>query len=90
MKPIKTGEVAPNVYAVSNRQVNFYLVGIDQKYIAVDAGASAGVSRRELEKLRINPEDVLSVFLTHTDSDRTGESGCFRRRRCIFQGGKSG
>ena len=49
MKPIKTGEVMPNVFAIATGMVNFYLVKAKQKYIAFDAGASASTG----EKLQI-------------------------------------
>ena len=79
MKPIKTGEVLPNVFAIVTSMVNFYLVKANQKYIAFDAGGSASTAIQELEKLIINPDDVDAVFLTHTDSDHTGAIGLFKQ-----------
>ena len=77
MKTTNTGEVIPNIYAVSNRQVCFYIVKTNQKYIAIDAGGNSDMSVQELNKLNITPEDVAAGFLTHTDSDHVAALGLF-------------
>ena len=78
MKPLKTSEVLPNIFAISNKQVNFYLIRLpNQKCIAFDAGASENLSLLELGKLSIKADDVTTVFLTHTDSDHVGAIGLF-------------
>ena len=77
MKTINSFEVLPDIFAVSNRQVNFYLVKMNQKYIAFDAGSSNKTSLNELTKLNIKPEDITAVFLTHTDSDHIAGIGLF-------------
>ena len=78
MKPISTSEILPSIFAISNMQVNFYLVGLpDRKYIAFDAGTSEKISMAELGKVNIQPDDVAAVFLTHTDSDHVGAIGLF-------------
>ena len=82
MKPIGTREALPNIFAISNKQVNFYLVRLqNQKYIAIDAGASKGLSLPELSKLNIQTEDVVAVFLTHTDSDHVGSIDLFKQAK---------
>lgn len=79
MKPLKTGEVLPTIFAISNGQVNFYLVKLPNgKYIAFDAGASEKLTLPELGKLNINPDDVTTIFFTHTDSDHVGGIGLFK------------
>ena len=77
VKPSKTGEILPGVFAVSNIQVNFYLIKGEQKYIAFDAGASRKMSEKGLARLNIRPDDICAVFLTHTDSDHTSSLGLF-------------
>ena len=77
MKTINSVEVLPNIFAVSNRQVNYYLVKVKQKYIAFDAGGSKKMSLNELNRLNIKPEDTTAVFLTHTDSDHTAGISLF-------------
>jgi len=77
MKTTITGEVLTNIYAVSNRQVGFYIVKANQKYIAFDAGGNSDMSLDELNRLSIKPEDVAAVFLTHTDSDHVAALSLF-------------
>ena len=81
MRPIKTGEVLPNVFAIATGMVNFYLMKAEQKYIAFDAGASASKAIQELGKLNISPDDVAAVLLTHTESDHTGAIGLFKQAK---------
>jgi glyoxylase-like metal-dependent hydrolase (beta-lactamase superfamily II) len=78
MKPIKTSEVLTNIFAVSTGYVNFFLVKTGQKYIAFDTGTSQEMALQELIRLNIKPEDVVAVFLTHSDSDHIGGIGLFR------------
>jgi len=77
MKATKTGEVLPNIYAVSNLQVGFYVVKANQTYIAFDAGGNRNMSVNELCRLSIKPEEIAAVFLTHTDSDHVAALGLF-------------
>jgi glyoxylase-like metal-dependent hydrolase (beta-lactamase superfamily II) len=85
MKPIGTREVLPNILAISNKQVNFYLVRLpNRNYIAFDAGASMELSLSELGKLGIQTEDITAVFLTHTDSDHVGSVGLFKQAKVFI------
>jgi len=81
MKPVRTGEILPNLYAISNLMVNFYIVKVHKDYIAFDAGGFMDVSVKELGKLNIHPHDVSAIFLTHTDSDHIGGIGVFHRAK---------
>ena len=81
MNVIKTGEVLPDIFAVSNRQVNFYIMKTAQKYIAFDAGTSEKMSVNELAKIKINRDDITAVFLTHTDSDHVGAITLFKNAK---------
>ena len=85
MKPIETREVLPSIFAISNKQVNFYLVRLrNRKYIAFDAGVSKELSLSELGKLGIQTEDITAVFLTHTDSDHVGSIDLFKQARVFI------
>ena len=82
MKLIGTREVLSNILAISNKQVDFYLVRLqNRKYIAFDAGASEKMTLPELGNLGIQTEDITAVFLTHTDSDHVGSIGLFKLAR---------
>lgn len=84
MKPLKTGEIIPGIFAVSNGQVNFYLVRAGQRHIAIDAGASERSALAGLSALKINPGDVTAVFLTHTDGDHVGGIGVFHQAQAYI------
>jgi len=81
MKATNTGEVLPNVYAISNLQVCFYILKTNQTYIAFDAGGKSSMTVSELSRLNIRPEDVAAVFLTHTDSDHVAALGLFTQAK---------
>ncbi len=69
MSPLATGQPVRGVYAVNNEFVNFYLLGGAKNFIAVDAGNDLEMTKKEMNKLGIDPAAVKAVFLTHTDSD---------------------
>ncbi len=77
MNTLESGEIIPGVYAVKNDYANFYLIQSDHGYIAIDAGLDQKASRRELEKLHINPEKVTAILLTHSDFDHTASIALF-------------
>ena len=65
------------VFIVRDTFVNFFLIRSDEHYIAIDAGNDAEHIRQELDKLNIEAEKILAVFLTHTDSDHTAALSLF-------------
>jgi hydroxyacylglutathione hydrolase len=77
MKPLETGEIAQNVFAVKDKFVNMYLIRCGNDYIAVDAGNNAESIRKELTSLGIGTGQVTSVFLTHTDGDHVAAVSLF-------------
>ncbi|MBN1311629.1 MAG: MBL fold metallo-hydrolase [Anaerolineae bacterium] len=70
--PVPTGQVAENVYAVQDRDVNMFFYTNGKHTIAVDAAYSADTIRAELTQLPIDPSSVTHLFLTHTDIDHVG------------------
>jgi glyoxylase-like metal-dependent hydrolase (beta-lactamase superfamily II) len=77
MTPLETQEVIEDVFVVRDTFVNSFLVKSDEHYIAIDGGNDAEHIRQELDKLNIDEEKVLAVFLTHTDSDHTAALSLF-------------
>jgi len=78
-----TGEIMPGLYAIRGGgngvpMVNFFLVQIDEKYIAFDAGANTTQTENELRKLSISPNDIIAVFITHEHEDHIGSLSLFR------------
>ena len=69
MTPVETGKISEHGYAIKDEFVNMYLIKDSLGYIAIDAGKDLKIIETELQKLNIKPEEVIAVFLTHTDMD---------------------
>ncbi len=67
-------EVAPGVYRLGTRVVNWYLVKDGDAVTAVDAGLPGygDTLESDLRSLGVEPGQVDAVVLTHSDSDHTG------------------
>ena len=70
MKPVDTGNVLETgIIAIKNGNGTSYLVGIEEGYVLFDAGTDAEKFESSLNDIGIDPEQILWVFLTHSDSD---------------------
>jgi len=77
-----TGEIMSGLYAVKNDRtgipmVNFFLLKVDEKYIAIDTGSDKTQTENELQKLGISVDDVIAVFITHSHYDHVGSLHLF-------------
>jgi hydroxyacylglutathione hydrolase len=81
IKPTETKELVDHVYSVKDGYVSMFIVGDGSAYIAVDAGSDSEHIGGELKKLSIDPDKVVAVLLTHTDSDHTGALKLFKNAR---------
>lgn len=79
MTPAPTGRLVDQVYAIKDEFVNMYLIGDNDKYVAIDAGKDLAVVQKELVKLGVDPDQVEAVLLTHTDMDHVAALPLFRR-----------
>ena len=77
MTPLESQEFNEDVYVVQDSFVNMFLIKNNDEYIAIDAGADADHIHQELDKLSIKREEVVAVFLTHTDTDHIGALNLF-------------
>jgi|GEM_PF-220925 len=77
LKPIKSGEIVDGIFAIKAKYTNPYAMKSGEKYILIDTGYKNSILP-ELEKLKINPDDVTTIFLTHTDFDHTGSIDLFK------------
>ena len=57
--------------------LNFFLLKVEDGYIAFDSGANDIQTKNELQKLDISPDDVIAVFITHGDRDHIGSLSLF-------------
>jgi len=81
MKPAETSIVNDSVSCIKDRFVNAFLFKGENGYLMVDAGNSEQTVQAELEKLGINPDQVNTLLLTHTDGDHIGAVGLFKNIR---------
>jgi glyoxylase-like metal-dependent hydrolase (beta-lactamase superfamily II) len=81
MSPLPTGKVIDGIYAINNTFVNCYLMEKGDHMIAIDAGTDLKATGAEMKKLNLNPEKVVAVFLTHTDSDHVAAIELFKNAR---------
>ncbi len=77
MTALETQEVVDNVFAIQDKFVNMFVLKGSDGYIAFDAAMSAKQIAQELAALNIDPQQVLAIFLTHSDSDHIGAIGLF-------------
>ena len=80
--PQPTGELIPGIYTVRNNRnnipfVNFYLIKINEGYIAIDAGFDSIQTENELKKLDKSANDILAVFITHSHFDHIASLSLF-------------
>lgn len=75
--PLSTGPITPNLFAVKILTVNFFLLRHAHGWLAIDAGFSGPLIRRELKRLGIRASEITDVVLTHTDLDHAAGLGVF-------------
>ena len=81
MTPVPTGQISEHGYAIKDEFVNMYLIKDSLGYIAIDAGKDIKVIETELKKLNIKPDEVIAVFLTHSDMDHVAGIPLFKNAK---------
>ena len=81
MSVVETSQVAPNVFAIKDSFVNMFLVKDSDNYVAIDAGSDIKTIGKELETVRIDPEKIVAVVLTHTDGDHVAAIKLFKNAK---------
>ncbi|MDR2712479.1 MAG: MBL fold metallo-hydrolase [Clostridiales bacterium] len=69
MRTLPTQEVITDIFSIKNAYVNLYLLKSGDKYIAFDAGVNLELTKETLDDLSIDTNDIIALFLTHTDYD---------------------
>ena len=81
MNPANTGQVADSIFAIKDSFVNLYLIKSGDSYIAIDAGNSIDGIKDGLATLKICPDNVIAILLTHTDGDHVNAISLFPRAK---------
>jgi len=70
LKPIETGQIAnTDIFTVKNDYTNVYFVKTGVGYILIDAGSNPNKLKTSLDEVKIDINNVNSVFITHSDFD---------------------
>jgi glyoxylase-like metal-dependent hydrolase (beta-lactamase superfamily II) len=78
MTPGETQSINDSVWCVRDKFVNAFIFKGKDGYILIDAGISEKNFRNELAKTGIQPDQITTLLLTHTDGDHIGATGLFR------------
>jgi len=81
MTPVETGQISEHGFAIKDEFVNMYLIKDSIGYIAIDAGKDIEVVSKELKKLNINADEVIAIFLTHSDMDHVAGIPLFKNAK---------
>jgi len=79
--PMETGKVVDDIFVVKDDFANVFIIQDSAQYIVFDCGNSPEVVEEQMKALGISPEDVVAVFLTHTDFDHTGALSLFDKAK---------
>ena len=75
--PLETGRVVDDIFVVKDDYVNLFIIQDSGQYIVIDCGINQTTVVEQMKKLGINPQEVVAVLLTHTDSDHVGALSLF-------------
>jgi len=85
--PLETGRIVDNIFALKDsyvRKVDFvnaFIIQDSTQYVVIDCGNNPAIVAEQMEKLKINPDNVVAVFLTHTDGDHVGALSLFDKAK---------
>ena len=79
--PLETGRVVDDISVVKDDFANIFIIKDGAQYIVIDCAISQATVAEQMKKLRINPDEVTAVFLTHTDGDHVGALGLFGKAK---------
>ena len=83
--PIETGLVVDNIFVVKDDFVNLFIIKDSSQYVVIDCGINPAIVKEQMEKLGINPGNVVAVFLTHSDGDHARALSLFDKAKLFMQ-----
>jgi glyoxylase-like metal-dependent hydrolase (beta-lactamase superfamily II) len=79
--PMETGNVVDNVFVIGDKYANAFIIQDSTQFIVIDCATDKTNVAAQLNKLGINPKEVVAVLLTHTDGDHVGALGLFDKAK---------
>ena len=79
--PMETGKVVDDIFAVKDDFANIFIIQDDAQYIVIDCATDKTTVAEQMNKLGINPDEVVAVLLTHTDGDHVGALDLFNKAK---------
>jgi len=79
--PMETGQVVDNIFVVRDDFANVFIIQDSTQYVVIDCANNPAIVAEQMEKLGINPDNVVAVFLTHTDGDHVGALSLFDKAK---------
>ena len=81
LNPLETGKIVDNIFVVGDGYANMFIIQDSAQYIVIDCAGYPDIVEEQMKKLGINPNEVVAVFLTHTDADHAGALGLFDKSK---------
>ena len=81
LNPLETGIIVDNILVVGDGFANMFMIQDSTQYIVIDCAGYPEIVEEQMKKLGINPNQVVAVFLTHTDADHAGALGLFDKSK---------
>jgi len=69
MAPLESKKIINNIISIKDSYVNMFMIEDEVGYIAIDAGNKINTIKEEFNKLKIDPNQVTAILLTHSDAD---------------------
>ncbi len=82
--PVETQKITERLFAVKSKDANFFIYKTENQYLCFDTGYGNKEILDELSKLDIKPEDITTVFLTHSDPDHSKGIHFFPKSKLYF------
>jgi glyoxylase-like metal-dependent hydrolase (beta-lactamase superfamily II) len=79
--PMETGKVVDDIFVIKDDYANAFIIQDSTQYVVIDCATDPSTVAEQMKKLGINPGDVTTVFLTHTDGDHVGALGLFDKAK---------
>jgi len=79
--PMETGKVVDDIFVVKDDFANIFIIQDSVQYIVIDGANNPKTVAEQMNSLGINPDDVVAVFLTHTDGDHVGALSLFDKAK---------